>query len=123
MWAGFGCPLRLNGKEMRFWFNGIPKNADVNVVEFYEFGVTDVAKKEAVDAVASATSADEGSSAASEGTLGEVLSRVKNKEVVDVKKWRRVRGVTIDDLRLTICDSLACALARGGCEAKAEPNF
>ncbi len=51
-------------------------------------GVTDLEKKEAVAAILSPQTGDNNSTTASEGTLGEVLSRVKNKEVVDVKKWR-----------------------------------
>ncbi len=41
-------------------------------------------------------------------------------------KSGKTRGVAIqviDDLRLTIDDSLVCALARGGCRAIAKPIF
>ncbi len=54
---------------------------------FYEFGATNEQKKEAeADTRAKVTSTSTRPALASVGTLGDVLARVKDKNVVDVKK-------------------------------------
>ena len=83
----FGYPVSLNGVEMLFWFNGAPEAKGAKRVIFYEFGVTDVEKKEAGATRDRASSTLTSQTPASyEDTLGDILSRVKNKNVVDVKK-------------------------------------
>ncbi len=82
----FGYPVHLNGEEMLFWFNGTVSEDAPNVANFYEFGVTDVEKKEAGVTRDRAASTLTSQTPASGDTLGDVLSRVKNKNVVDVKK-------------------------------------
>ena len=83
---GFGCLIKINGEEKFFWYKATSTKENPGILQFYEYGVTDMAKKEAAVATRSPLKGDNSHETASEDTLGEVLSRVKDKNVVDVKK-------------------------------------
>ena len=106
----FGYPVRLNGEEMLFWFNGTLPEEKSRTVIFYEFGVTDVQKEKAERSSAKATSASTEPLSASEVILGDVLSRVKNKNVVNVEKVDNASA----DGRMSLPDAQAQGMFEDG---------